>query len=50
MKKFLCWTAGIISAICIAVAFIWCGEIRTLSTVESVDGNEYLWKMEYKAA
>ncbi|MBQ3660140.1 MAG: linear amide C-N hydrolase [Bacteroidales bacterium] len=50
MKKFLCWTAGIIAAICIAVAFIWCGEIRTLSTVESVDGNEYLWKMEYKAA
>ena len=50
MKKFLCWTAGIIFAICIAVAFIWCGEIRTLSTVESVDGNEYLWKMEYKAA
>ena len=50
MKKFLCWTIGIIAAICIAVACIWGREIRTLSTVESVGGNEYLWKMEYKAA
>ena len=50
MKKFLCWTAGIISAICIAVAFIWCGEIRTLRTITTVGGNEYLWQMEYKAA
>ncbi|MBR3562947.1 MAG: linear amide C-N hydrolase [Bacteroidales bacterium] len=50
MKKFLCWTVGIIAAICIAVACIWGGEIRTLRTVATVDGNEYLWQMEYKAA
>ena len=49
MKKFLCWTVGIIAAICIAVACIWGREIRTLSTVESVGGNDYLWTMEYKA-
>lgn len=50
MKKFICWTVGIIAAICIAVACIWCGEIRTLKTVGTVGGNEYLWQMEYKAA
>lgn len=50
MKKFLCWTVGIIAAICIAIACIWQGEIRTLRTVTNVGGNEYLWQMEYKAA
>ena len=50
MKKVLLWIVGIIAAICIAVACIWGGEISTLKTVASVDGNEYLWQMEYKAA
>ena len=50
MKKVLLWIVGIIAAICIAVACIWGGEIRTLKTVTTVNGNEYLWQMEYKAA
>ena len=49
MKKALLWTAGILAAVAIAVACIWGGEIRTLGTIESVDGNPYLFKMEYKA-
>ena len=49
MKKALLWTCGIIVAICLAVALIWCGEIRSIGTIESVGGNEYLYKMEYKA-
>ena len=50
MKKALLWIAGILAAICIAVACIWGGEIRTLGTIESVDGNPFLYQMEYKAA
>ena len=49
MKKALLWICGIIVAICLAVACIWCGEIRSIGTIESVGGNEYLYKMEYKA-
>ena len=49
MKKFLLWTCGIVVAICLAVTCIWCGEIRSIGTIESVGGNEYLYKMEYKA-
>ena len=50
MKKVLLWILGIIAAICIAVALIWGGEIGSLATVKSVDGNEYLYQMEYKAS
>lgn len=50
MKKFLCWTVGVLAAICIAVTCIWSREIRTLATIANVGGNEYLWQMEYKAA
>ena len=50
MKKVLLWIVGIIAAICIAVACIWGGEIRTLKTITTIGGNEYLWQMEYKAA
>ena len=50
MKKVLLWIVGIIAALCIAVAAIWGGEIGSLATVKSVDGNEYLYQMEYKAA
>ena len=50
MKKFLIWFLGILAALCIAVACIWGGEIATIRSVQSVDGNKYLYKMEYKAA
>ena len=50
MKKVLLWIVGIIAAICIAVAAVWGGEIGSLATVKSVDGNPYLYQMEYKAA
>jgi len=50
MKKLLIWLAGILIALLAAVLCIWGGEIRTLSTVKSVGGNEYLYCMEYKAA
>ena len=49
MKKFLIWFFGIVAALCIAVACIWGGEIATIRSVQSVDGNRYLYKMEYKA-
>ena len=50
MKKFLLWVLGILAALCIAVACIWGGEIATLRSIEPVDGNQYLYRMEYKAA
>jgi hypothetical protein len=50
MKKALLWILGILAAIVLAVACIWGGEIRTVSSIESVDGNPYLFQMEYKAA
>ena len=50
MKKALLWVAGIIAALCIAVACVWGGEIATIRSVKSVEGNEYLYTMEYKAA
>ncbi|MBR5702991.1 MAG: linear amide C-N hydrolase [Bacteroidales bacterium] len=49
MKKFIIWFIGIVAVICIAVACIWGGEIATIRSVRSVDGNRYLYKMEYKA-
>ena len=50
MKKALLWTVGILAALALAVACLWGGEIRTVKTLETVDGNPYLYKMEYKAA
>ena len=50
MKKAILWILGILAAIVIAVACVWGGEIRTISSIESVDGNPYLYRMEYKAA
>lgn len=41
---------GILAALCIAVLCIWGGELATLSSVETIEGNEYLYTMEYKAA
>ena len=50
MKKILLWCVGILAVLCIAVLCIWGGELATLNSVETVEGNEYLYKMEYKAA
>ena len=49
MKKFLLWLVGIIAVIVCAVLCVWGGEIASLASVESVGGNQYLYKMEYKA-
>ena len=49
MKKVLLWILGILAALVLAVLCIWGGELRTLSTLASVDGNPYLFQMEYKA-
>ena len=50
MKKTVLWILGIVVALCAAVAIIWSGELSTLRSVASVDGNPYLYQMEYKAA
>ena len=50
MKKFLRSILLILIALCIAVAIIWGGEIKTLRSVAPVGGNPYLYQMEYKAA
>jgi len=48
--KIFWWVlAGILVAAVVAVMAVWGGEIRTLATVESVAGNEYLYTMTYKA-
>ncbi len=49
MKKILLWIVGILAALCLVVACVWGGEIGTLRTVRSVDGNPFLYQMEYKA-
>ena len=49
MKKALLWICGILAALCLAIACIWGGEIRTLRTVEPVGNNPYLYQMEYLA-
>ena len=49
MKKAIIWIVGILAAICLAVACIWGGEIATVSSVRCVDGNKYLYSMQYKA-
>ena len=38
MKKALLWIIGILAALCLAVWFIWGGEIASISSVKSVDG------------
>jgi len=50
MKKFLLGLVGILAALCIAVLCIWGGEIATLRSIKTVEGNEYLYMVEYKAA
>ena len=48
-KVFWWVLVGILVAAVVAVMAVWGGEIRTLATVESVAGNEYLYTMTYKA-
>ena len=50
MKKFLHWFVGIFAALCIVVLCIWGGELATLRSIKTVEGNEYLYMMEYEAA
>lgn len=49
MKKVLLWIVGILAALCIAIALIWGGEIASIRSIEVVDGNPYLFRMDYKA-
>ena len=50
MKKFLLWLFAILIVLAAAVAIIWGGEIRTISSLRSVGGNPYLYEMTYKAS
>ena len=50
MKKAILWIVGILAALSIAIACIWGGEIASVGSVASVEGNEYLYQMKYKAA
>ena len=50
MKKTIFCILGILTVLCIAIACIWGGEIASISSIQSVEGNPYLYKMEYKAS
>ena len=50
MKKTIYCILGILAALCIAIACIWGGEIASIGSIQSVEGNPYLYKMEYKAS
>ena len=50
MKKILFKVIGILAIICLTIATIWHGEIATIRSLKSVEGNEYLYKMDYKAS
>ncbi len=50
MKKALLWIIGILAVLLLAVRFIWGGEITSIRTITSVNGNHYLYRMEYKLA
>ena len=50
MKKILFKIIAILALLCLLVVTIWHGEIATIRSLESVDGNEYLYKMDYKAS
>lgn len=42
--------AGIVILVVAAAAIVWGKEIATMKTVKQVDGNKYLYTMEYKAS
>ena len=50
MKKILFKIIGILAIICSMIATIWHGEIATILSLKSVEGNEYLYKMDFKAS
>ena len=50
LKTIFLWIIGVLAVLCLAVAIVWGKEIATLRTVHQVDGNEYLYKMDYKAS
>ena len=50
MKKTIYCILGILAALCIAIACIWGGEIASIRSIQSVEGNPYLYKMEYNAS
>ena len=49
MKKFLKIFLILVLVLLLAVTLIWWDEIRTLRTLTQVEGNPYLYAMEYKA-
>ena len=49
MKKFLLFILCLLAAIVIAIACIWGGEIASIGSIKSVDGNPYLYQMTYQA-
>ena len=49
-RKVLLWTLSILAGLCLLVMFIWSGEISSICSISPVDGNKYLYRMEYKAA
>ena len=52
MKRFFKITltvVAVLAAIVCAAVLVWHGEIATMRTIKSVDGNRYLYSMEYKA-
>ena len=50
LKLFLKVLLAVAVLLLLAVVLVWQGEIRTLRTLTQVDGNPYLFTMEYKAA
>ena len=50
LKSILFWIIGILAALCVAVLCLWYGEIASVRSIRPVDGNQYLYTMEYKAA
>ena len=50
MKKALLWIIGILAVLLLAIRFIWGGEIASIRSVSPVEGNPYLYRMEYKLA
>ena len=50
MKKVFLWFIGILALLCLAFLCIWRGEIASISSVSPVDGNPYLYRMDYKVA
>ena len=53
LKKAAAWAAGIVVAIiavaAIVIAAVWGREIGTIASVEQVDADGYLYRMDYKA-